>query len=161
VAATARRFEIFVRAVVGITLKFEMADANTSVMHRGKEWALQPGYVAKPDARSALWGLLNVYQREEGREPVADLVVRCRVCAMDGVKRIFSLRVKHQATAANSLRLRETARPVKFGLPTTCNLRSTSKKVLKVGTGRALWLLTGPFAGCCFHGPSASTTSDM
>ena len=85
-AATAPRFEIFVRDVVGITRTFEMADAKTSVMHRGKEWALQPRYVAKPDARSALWGLLDVYQREEDGEPVADLVVRCRVCAIDGVE---------------------------------------------------------------------------
>jgi len=63
-----------------------MEDAKTSVMHRGKKWALQPRYMAKPDARSALWGLLDVYQREEGGKPVADLVVRCRVCAIDGVE---------------------------------------------------------------------------
>jgi len=85
VAGTAQRFEIFVRDVLSITRTFGMADAKTSVMHRGKEWALQPRYVAKPDARAALWGLLDVYQREEGGEPVADLFVRCSVCEKAGV----------------------------------------------------------------------------
>jgi len=92
VAATAPSFEIFVRDVVGITRTFEMADAKTSVMHHGKEWALQPRYVAKPDARSALCGLLDVYQREEDGEPVAALVVRCRVCAIDGIETHLSLK---------------------------------------------------------------------
>lgn len=63
-------------------------------MFRGTKWALQPKKVAKPDARSALWGLLDVYQRRKRQESVADLFVRWRVCSIDGVKAHHFLKAK-------------------------------------------------------------------
>jgi len=77
-------FNIFLHDVVRITRDVVMVSATPSVMHKGEIWRLKTAFVSKSDARSPLWGLLDVYVRISDEDAVGDILARCRVCPRTG-----------------------------------------------------------------------------